>query len=451
VRFGYYYTKKYTPIKHDGFNSMLNLYTTVWKAGIQEVAVLGVTQACIWMLVQVGFFDWLIEAVPMQHFRTPVVFLQMHGLISNAVGVVEPMHLPGSGDDLAYTLRCVNIHLFLGLVFYYIMMYHVVYSSVRLFSVFMQAEDMPGYELYHKVHKTDAAEDLHAFFHGASESPRSGDRMRSMNTGILEKSVRAINSTQIKWVGANLNTEEHFVNMRRYFINHVARRTDLCEYLMEHLNMNRDELDATLDRIKLYRYLSSHLRKRIRLLIKFDYKVWIGFVMVLMVDVLIHYFLKIAFIHLMKYYIAFAFVCQAYEIAVARRRLMHVIDEANVSEQLTKEESEGRSYYQMHSVDTWFVLVHQLLFILICYSGARVAASQFFWTDYFWDSVIITTVLFMWYIFHILVGSVWIPLYMIVYTLPPYISDEEKDTLVKALKEVNKQHQGEDGVKSIPF
>lgn len=439
---GYDITKVFMPTKMVGFSSMLNLHNITFTTCVKEFAVLGVLQGVIWLMNQFGFFDWMLTQIPKQVGREPIAMAQINGALSLAqVAESFSMHLPNTGADLVYTLRCVNMHLFLGIAFYFLVMYHVVVSAIHIFSMFLEAEDSGAHEKYLSALSVE---------HFLSGTPRDAVRDSQTNPrGGMPKrrgtSIRDLasesSSASLGWTGGCLRTAQDFHTVRRYFIHHVLKRDDLCQHLIEGAELEDEQaLDDTLHRIFLYRYLSVHIRKRLTEMIIIDFRIWLALVLVLVCDVVLHVYAHVSFVELLPLYITVAFSIQMYQIYHAHSRLKHIVSHGSVEEDTkvidtSEEERHGTSFGQRHRLDLWTVRMQQLILLLICYSGARVLASPYLWTDYFILSCIITAVLFLLYLFHVFIGSIWITLDMIVYSLPPYINDDEKVALVETINE----------------
>lgn len=438
-------TAVFMPTKMVGFSSMLNLHNITFTTCVKEFAVLGVLQGVIWIMNQFGFFDWMLTHSPALAAREPMAMAQMNGALSLAqVAASFSMHLPNTGADLVYTLRCVNMHLFLGIAFYFLVMYHVVVSAIHIFSMFLEAEDDGAHEKYQSALSIE---------HFLSGTPRGGLRdadvsrltvsagggMPKRRTTSFQEFGSSSTSAALRWTGGCLKKTEDFQNVRRYFIHHVLKRQDLCEYLVKEAELADDKaLEDTLHRIYLYRYLSVHIRKRLIEMIIIDVRIWLAMVFVLVCDVGLHVFAHVSFVEILPLYITLAFSVQVWQIRHAHSQLKIIASHeaaTATAEDPSEEERHGNSFGQRHRLDLWTVRVQQLILLLICYSGARVLASPYMWTDYFNLSCFIIAVLFLLYLFHVFIGTIWIILDMIVYSLPPYINDDEKVALVETIVE----------------
>jgi len=328
-------------------------------------------------------------------------------------------------------------------------MYHVVVAAIHIFSMFLEAEDTGAHEKYVSALSTDVSMFL-------SGTPRGGVRdvsrltvsskggMPKRRTTSFEEFASNSTSAALKWTGGCLKKTEDFRNVRRYFIHHVLKRQDLCEYLIKEAELaDGQALEDALHRIFLYRYLSVHIRKRLIDMVIIDFRIWLAMVFVLVCDVGLHVYAHVSFVELLPLYITFAFSIQLWQIHHAHSQLKIIVShEAAVDtrgttglESWTVAELHGDSFGQRHRLDLWTVRVQQLILLLICYSGARVLASPHLWTDYFTLTCFISAVLVLLYLFHVFIGSVWIILDMLVYSLPPYINDDEKVALVESINE----------------
>merc|ERR1719446_1278344 len=108
----------------------------------------------------------------------------------------------------------------------------------------------------------------------------------------------------------------------------------------------------------------------------------------LVCDVVLHVFAHVSFVELLPLYITFAFSIQMWQIYHAHSQLKSIVRQGSLDEStgecvIGDDERHGTSFSQRHRIDLWTVRVQQLILLLICYSGARVLASPYLWTDYF--------------------------------------------------------------------
>merc|ERR1719160_2470734 len=146
----------FKPQKSVGYESAYNLYADTFNRSTWEVLVLGVNQFVIWSLTHVGFYEFVVWAVGQTGLvieanadPNEAAFL-LQANFTDAESAIDPwkVHFPGTGDDLVYTMRMVNMHLFLAMIFFFIVNFHVIRATIKTIEEFMELEDADRFRLY---------------------------------------------------------------------------------------------------------------------------------------------------------------------------------------------------------------------------------------------------------------------------------------------------------------
>merc|ERR1719424_1135504 len=96
--------------------------------------ILGAIAFVIWAMEEGGLFTFLITHHPVKHV------VDAHA--------EQEFHWPTTSQHVIYTLRTVNMHLFLGMLVYNLLMYHIALGAVCILERFMRNENPEFFERF---------------------------------------------------------------------------------------------------------------------------------------------------------------------------------------------------------------------------------------------------------------------------------------------------------------
>jgi hypothetical protein len=404
----------FKPQKSVGYESAYNLYADMFNRSTWEVLVLGVNQFVIWSLTHVGFYEFIVWAVRRSGLVLDVAnpepeaaFLQ--GSISDLDSAIDPwkVHFPGTGDDLVYTMRMVNMHLFLAMIFFFIVNFHIIRASILTIEEFMELEDSERFRLYK----------------GGVFVNESGGGSTAQTTVEESKEWKPHQYITI------VHSRHEYMNLRKFFITQVMHDTRITAFLKQKLELDDAELEEIMTRLPLYRYFALSLKCSILELIEITERVWVTIFFFFLTFACLAFFFHIAFVQLAPVFIVAVLVCVCGQwLAVRKLSAFDVSDDSDTKVL-------GHSIHERTRTEHWLGIFVQMCFFFICFSFARVMASKFLWeSNPTLNLVMLCAALLLWAL-HTYFGSSIIPMFMVVMAMPPYIDPLNLANLCVVLKE----------------
>jgi len=374
--------------------SVATLYSRLFEQMIFEVSVVGCIAFIIWALEECGLFVHLVEKNPVK------VGMETIGQ--------EQMHWPTTDRHFIYTLRTINMHFFLGMLFYYLLMYHVCHGAICILEQFIKNEAPDFYERLVK----DGGESQD-FDKTPREVKHKADLLGKLfrNKGALGKLLT--NPTTMRWVFGHFDTADDYSHLK----NCVA--TELKSSL-------GDSLAKVLPVVPIYPYIAVKLERGLSTLIMIDWPVWLMVEVVLVIQALVHYYLHQAVVELLPFTIVITCTILLLQFAWTRGRVAHVTDRSKHKEM---EMTADNTY------EKYMLWIQQLNFFFLCFSAARLLFSSFFWKDYFTLSCVMLGLFLCLYLFFIIFGSLTVPMFIIMVSVQRTTPMDVKD-----MKEILQVH-----------
>jgi len=335
-------------------------------------------------------------------------FLQAN--LAGALDAVDngwKVHFPGTGDDLVYTMRMVNMHLFLAMIFFFIVNFHVIRATIKTIEEFMELEDADRFRLYK----------------GGAFVNEASDASTTVATREEHKEWKPHQFITIVY------SRHEYSNLRKFFITQVMHDDRITAYLKQKLEISDEELVDIMNRLPLYRYFALSLKCSILELIEITERVWFTIFFCFLTFACLAFFFHIAFVQLAPVFIISVLVCVCGQWYAVRK----------LSQFDTAEESDkkvlGHSIHQRTHTEHWLGILIQMCFFFICFSFARVMASKFLWeSNLLLSCLMLCTAVVLW-VLHVYFGSSIIPMFMVVMAMPPYIDPLNLANLCVVLKE----------------
>jgi hypothetical protein len=206
----------------------------------------------------------------------------------------------------------------------------------------------------------------------------------------------------------------------------------LRQYVSEHVRYHEgfEELYTIIPEMPLYPYLAVKLHDNLEKLIVIDWRVWLIVQIILIWQASAHYFYHVAVVEILPVTVGIAVILLTCQFIWTNRRARYVINPANT----TSSPDEGRTSEQLEarqSIETYILWLQQLNLFFLCFSAARLIFSSFFWHDYFRLSCCMLALFLVIYCLFLTIGSLTIPMFMIMFAVPPHVTREDRDDLMK--------------------
>lgn len=408
----------FKPQKSVGYESAYNLYADMFNRSTWEVTVLGVNQFVIWSLTHVGFYGFIVWAALQTGFveqmapdpdaATDTFLLQAN--VTNQVDLAAndgwKVHFPANGDDLVYTMRMVNMHIFLAMIFFFIVNFHIIRATIKTIEEFMELEDAERYRLYRG-----------GVFVNESEGSASSRQYDESKDWKPQQNITIVHS------------RHEYNNLRKFFITQVMHDDRITDWLKQRLEVDDEEFEQLMKKLPLYRYFALSLKCSILELIEITERVWVTIFFCFLVFACLAFFFHIAFVSLAPFFICAVIACVAGQWYAVRYLSAHDTAEGADTKVL------GHSIHQRTHTEHWLGIFMQMCFFFICFSFARVLASKFLWESNLFLSLIMLCAMIVLWLLHIYYGSSIIPMFMVVMAMPPYIDPLNLANLCVVLKE----------------
>jgi hypothetical protein len=390
--------------------SMANLYHSIFTRAMHELNVLGAVALLIWALEECGLFLWIVKFLP---------------ATSNIIQIAQPLHNAGPATDqhwpttdyhVIYTLRSVNMHLFLGMMLYYLLMYHIAIGATCILEQFMRHENP---DFYGRFLEQGCASIDFASMSRELKVRAEGVHKILVNKGPLGQ-VLSRDSTMARVFG-HFDIDEDFENFRNYVANHVKYHEGF------------EELHKLIPTAPMYPYLARKLRNSLESLICIDWHICLLIMVVLVGQSLVHYFLHIAQVELLPITIAFGCLILAFQFIWTRRRVAYVVDK----ESQASSREEGRTTKELEareSFEKWVLWLQQIVFFFLCFSAARLLFSSFFWSDYFRLSCCMLILFLSLYALIATICALTVPMFLIMLSVPPHVTKNDREEMMAILQ-----------------
>lgn len=394
-------------------SSIVHLYHSIFTRCLDEANVLGLIAFFIWGLEECGLFVFLVKYLP----DNPIVAIVQFSHQMHSSEIHDP-HWPTTDQHIIYTLRTVNMHLFLGMIFYYLIMYNITLGAQCTVEQFMKHESR---DFYDRFVGSDTGVDVNEL----------GDVDES--TKLKAKAAHAVLSHK-GWLSQTLSSDRTFKYAFGCFYED-EQFDNFRDYVSEHVQYHEgfEELYKLMPEIPLYPYLGIKLHDGLAKLIVIHWPVWIMVQIVLLLQACGHYFWHLAVVQLLPVIVVLAFFVLACQYTWTRRRAHYVVDPANQ----VSSKDEGRSLLELkarENADSWILWIQQINLFFLCFSAARFLFSSFFWTDYFRLSCAMLALFVGIYLLFLFVGSLTIPMFMIMFAVPPHVTREDREDLLKVVQ-----------------
>jgi len=455
--------------KEAGSRSVANAFHTLLASQFDQLNVLGAISVLIWFLEECGLFWAIMKAQPIklavdasehvgkhvadasqkvgEHLKSTVTAFfsadAASGQVQNTMGLGPDMHMPTTDHHYINTLRTVNVHLFIAMIMYYVLMYHVVYAAVWILYGFVYHESPEIYE------QMKSGSDETAVYKGLPEGmKRKAQTTQWMfkNSGWLARGLS--DGTLIgRFIGC-FNKKEDFVNLHKYF---VAKLAKIDEF------MDPDEEGIPLfERVKapLYPYFAQIIQNSCKKMIMIDWRVWLMVEVCLLLQALVHYYLHKGVIEILPFTIGAGVILLSAQYMWTRRAAAYVVNPATVADDeenvIMTVKTPGSVLGKKRDPNTgktraenWFLWLQQLNLFFLCFSCARLLASWWFWTDHPIKSMGLLLLFTAMYLFFIVIGAITINFYFILHALPPHLYDKAKDFLKEIIGVEEAKKKGE--------
>jgi len=455
--------------KEPGSRSVANAFHTLLASQFDQLNVLGAISVLIWFLEECGLFWAIMKAQPIklavdasehvgkhvadasqkvgEHLKSTVTAFfsadAASGQVQNTMGLGPDMHMPTTDHHYINTLRTVNVHLFIAMIMYYVLMYHVVYAAVWILYGFVYHESPEIYE------QMKSGSDETAVYKGLPEGmKRKAQTTQWMfkNSGWLARGLS--DGTLIgRFIGC-FNKKEDFVNLHKYF---VAKLAKIDEF------MDPDEEGIPLfERVKapLYPYFAQIIQNSCKKMIMIDWRVWLMVEVCLLLQALVHYYLHKGVIEILPFTIGAGVILLSAQYMWTRRAAAYVVNPATVADDeenvIMTVKTPGSVLGKKRDPNTgktraenWFLWLQQLNLFFLCFSCARLLASWWFWTDHPIKSMGLLLLFTAMYLFFIVIGAITINFYFILHALPPHLYDKAKDFLKEIIGVEEAKKKGE--------
>lgn len=366
-------------------SSVAMLYCKVSQRGSHELSILAILTFLIWGLEECGLFVYLAAANPVKAGMETV-----HGQTQ--------MHWPTTDQQLTYTLRTVNMHFFVAMLLYLLLMYHVSQGAICILEQFMKHESPDFYNRF--MQKGGESED----FAGKTEEVcQKADVMAGLfkNKGFVGKVLTS--DTTMRIVVGHFHADADY----------SALKNCVAEELQTHLG---SEHYTALPQLPIYPYIAMKLQRSLQDMIVIDWRVWLMVELVLVIQAFIHYYFHQGVMEILPLSIAVACAILICQFVWTRRMASYVVDERNHfgKDQLTAD----------NSFANWMLWMQQLNLFFLCFSAARLLLSSFFWTDYFALSCAMLGVFLCLYFVFVFIGSLIVPMFIIMLSVQR-VTDED--------------------------
>jgi hypothetical protein len=218
----------------------------------------------------------------------------------------------------------------------------------------------------------------------------------------------------------HFHRKEDFDTFRRYIAQHVKYHEGF------------EGIWELIAKTPIYSYLANKLHENLDWMIVIDWRVWLMVQFVLVLQALAHYYLKLAVIELLPINVLIGICILSCQFAWTRRRCAYVVNPDNCvsseKEGRTSEELEAREFQE--KLLLW---IQQLNFFFLCLSAARLLLSSFFWKDYFYLSCSMLVLFLVLYAGFLVVGSLTVPMFIIMYSVPPHVTQHDREDMRKFL------------------
>lgn len=383
--------------------SVASLYCRLCQRGSYELSILAFLAFLLWALEECGLFVYLVEANPVKAGMETV-----HG--------GSHMHWPTTDRHLIYTLRTVNMHFFIGMLLYLLLMYHVSHGAICILEQFMKHESPDFYTRF------VLSGGLPSEFDGKPEEVRrKGEILASLfnNKGFLGKILTS--DTTMRLVVGHFDVDADYMHLKHCVAEQLQKPLGSLHY-------------SALPELPIYPYIAMKLQRALEDMIVIDWRVWVMVQVVLVVQALIHYYGHVAVMELLPFSIAFCVVILTCQFVWTRRMASYVVDPKNHFE---------TDVVADNSFANWMLWVQQLNFFFLCFSAARLFFSSFFWIDYFSMTCVLAGVFLCLYLVFVLMGSLIVPMFIIMLSVQRVTEEDVHDMKMILQMHVDSEVRGE--------
>mmetsp|Transcript_141440 Transcript_141440/g.244406 ORF Transcript_141440/g.244406 Transcript_141440/m.244406 type:complete len:948 (+) Transcript_141440:74-2917(+) len=438
-----------------GATSILDVFYTNFERLLHELNVQGAILFIIWALEQFGWFSFIIKFLP-------VTFV-IDGLAEASVSSgqqrkAQDLHLPTSDTQYITAVRIVSVHLFIAMTFYYLLIHHLLHTTACVLQGFLKIERPDIFEQLtsNNVKETEIYKDLHKELKRKAKTTKiilqehHGWLGLSRSLGWFTE--RLINGT---WTGrfiGRFDKAEDFEKLKRYLSVHLSH--------VDGFNAKRqtgEPLYKILLEAPVYPYLALMLQENITRMMCIDWKGWVFVQIVLVIQALLHFYLNISVIQLLPFTVSFGIALLALQHAWTCKQAAYVTDPKVLIREEGGEEGEGEedqpivrsrsttevirerivekvaesfSAKLLSLAGNWgddvVLRLQQTNLFFLCFSCARLLFSWFFWTDHFWTSLIVLVLYLCLYAAFILIASISLTFYFILFAVPPHMFEREE-------------------------
>lgn len=316
-------------------------------------------------------------------------FLVMHVRDDN-------MHLPTLPEQ--YRVIAVNIAMQLGLalIAYHALVYSVVRATVNKFLQWGSYEGFDG-----------------------SNSHR-GSASTSMTPSMLARAPTL------------MGDQHNFAVMRSYFLDALEKYPNIKQKL--------EDIEPLSD-FPFGRYLSVNVRIYTDHILELTSEIWLSVWLTLFVFMLLHRFAHMAYVRIMGFFVV-ALVIVVAGMLLTVQRVVARMEEWNMkSDEEQEAEFKKTEEFQKRfilSKEQWVSHILQFTVFFLCYGFVRMATAPWLWHIYFYRVLLLSCIFLLVMLFFVFYLAPLIPVFYAAMSIPPNISEDDADVIVKTLKDRRK-------------